>query len=150
MPITVTPTLSSTSGYLTDVRDQIMHLMKFIVMNPGGTSDMWENQLISFRSISSADESDRRNMSAILESRIRNILEQKFSEYTFDVMITDSDYSDNVKNDSRYTLNFSISIKAPGSDTFESAFVVGDINTDKSTNSININFSNSSDTAVLE
>lgn len=150
MPITVTPTLSSTSGYLTDVRDQIMHLMKFIVMNPGGTSDMWENQLISFRSISSADESDRRNMSAILESRIRNILEQKFSEYAFDVMITDSDYSDNVKNDSRYTLNFSISIKAPGSDTFESAFVVGDINTDKSTNSININFSNSSDTAVLE
>lgn len=150
MPITVTPTLSSTSGYLTDVRDQIMHLMKFIVMNPGGTSDMWENQLISFRSISSADESDRRNMSAILESRIRNILEQKFSEYSFDVMITDSDYSDNLPGDSRYSLNFSISIKAPGSDTFESAFVVGDINTDKSTNSININFSNSSDTAVLE
>lgn len=150
MPITVTPTLSSTSGYLTDVRDQIMHLMKFLVMNPGGTSDMWENQLISFRNISSANESDRKNMAAILENRIRNILEQKFSEYTFDVLITDNDYSVNVKDDPRYSLDFSISIKAPGSDTFESAFVVGAINTDKSTNEISINFSNSSDTAVLE
>ena len=41
MAISVTPTLSSTSGYLTDVRDQVMYLLRFLIMNPGGTSDMW-------------------------------------------------------------------------------------------------------------
>lgn len=40
MPITVTPTLSSSSGYLLDVRDQVANLIRFVIMNPGGTSDL--------------------------------------------------------------------------------------------------------------
>lgn len=72
MAISITPTLSSSAGYLTDVRDQVMHFVKFFIMNPGGTSDLWEDRLYSFRYLSSKYDSDRDLFASTLESTVKN------------------------------------------------------------------------------
>ena len=147
MAISVTPTLSSTSGYLTDVRDQVMYLLRFLIMNPGGTSDMWENHMISLRLLSSELEHNKNELCSALEKKILNILENKFADYSFDVLIQPKEYEET--SDSRYTISFSISIKAPGMNDFESAFIIGDISVDKTNNNIDLKFSNSNDTSTL-
>ena len=147
MAISVTPTLSSTSGYLTDVRDQVMYLLKFLIMNPGGTSDMWESHMISLRLLSSELEHNKNELCSALEKKIQNILENKFADYSFDVLIQPKEYEGS--SDTRYTISFSISIKAPDMNEFESAFIIGDISVDKTNNNIDLKFSNSNDTSTL-
>lgn len=147
MAISVTPTLSSTSGYLTDVRDQVMYLLKFLIMNPGGTSDMWEDHMISLRLLSSELEHNKNELCSSLEKKIHNILENKFADYSFDVLIQPKEYDGS--SDTRYTISFSVSIKAPDMNDFESAFIIGDITVDKTNNNIDLKFSNSNDTSTL-
>ena len=48
----VTQVLSSKVGYLTDVTEQIATMVRFIIMNPGWISSLWEKHLISFRKMS--------------------------------------------------------------------------------------------------
>lgn len=148
MGISVTPTLSSASGFLTDVRDQVASLVRFIIMNPGGTSDIWEDQLISFRTLASKYESSRSNLCSQLSSKVEDLLNRKFPDYVFDVNFAAEDYNedDNV----RYTVKFSIIIdSANGVENKRAALVDGDINVDKATNSIDLNFSKSADTNVF-
>lgn len=147
MAISVTPTLSSTSGYLTDVRDQVMYLLKFLIMNPGGTSDMWESHMISLRLLLSELEHNKNELCSALEKKILNILQNKFVDYSFDVLIQPKEYEET--SDTRYTISFSISIKAPDMNDFESAFIIGDISVDKTNNNIDLKFSNSNDTSTL-
>lgn len=148
MGISVTPTLSSASGFLTDVRDQVASLVRFIIMNPGGTSDIWEDQMISFRTLASKYESSRSNLCSQLSSKVEDLLNRKFPDYAFDVNFTTEDYNedDNV----RYTVKFSIIIDSVnGVENKRAALVDGDINVDKTTNSIDLNFSKSADTNVF-
>ena len=148
MGISVTPTLSSASGFLTDVRDQVASLVRFIIMNPGGTSDIWEDQMISFRTLASKYESSRSNLCSQLSSKVEDLLNRKFPDYAFDVNFTAEDYNedDNV----RYTVKFSIIIDSVnGVENKRAALVDGDINVDKTTNSIDLNFSKSADTNVF-
>ena len=148
MGISVTPTLSSASGFLTDVRDQVASLVRFIIMNPGGTSDIWEDQLISFRTLASKYESSRSNLCSQLSSKVEDLLNRKVPDYAFDVNFTAEDYNedDNV----RYTVKFSIIIDSVnGVENKRAALVDGDINVDKATNSIDLNFSKSADTNVF-
>ena len=62
-------------------------------------------------------------------------------------MIQPKEYEET--SDTRYTIGFSISIKAPGMNDFESAFIIGDISVDKTNNNIDLKFSNSNDTSTL-
>lgn len=148
MPISVTPTLSSTSGYLVDVRDQVMHFLKFFIMNPGGTSEIWEGSLLSFRYLSSVHEASRQELCGNIEQLINRYLTSKFTDYMFDCSVNTSDYDE--PDTGRYTVSFRIAIEKPGETTFESAFIIGDIEVDSKTNEIKLNFANSTDTATLE
>lgn len=143
MPVSVTPTLSSVSGYLVDIRDQVSNLLRFMIMNPGGTSDLWEDNLISFRYISSSEESDRSSLCDTLKTTMSNILKRKFTDYTFEVDFYSENYS--AEDDGRYTVVFHITITnidAP-------AIVSGTINVDPKTNSIELKYDKSVDNITI-
>ena len=90
MPITVTPTLSSSSGYLLDVRDQVANLIRFVIMNPGGTSDLWEDYLVSFRTMASKYEHNRNQLCDNLKSSIEKLESEKLK--------TESDVKQTISN----------------------------------------------------
>ena len=143
MPVSVTPTLSSVSGYLVDIRDQVSNLLRFMIMNPGGTSDLWEDNLISFRYISSSEESDRSSLCDTLKTTMSNILKRKLTDYTFEVDFYSENYS--AEDDGRYTVVFHITITnidAP-------AIVSGTINVDPKTNSIELKYDKSVDNITI-
>jgi hypothetical protein len=148
MPISITPTLSSSSGYLVDIRDQVMNLVRFIIMNPGGTSDLWEDDLISFRVLATKNEHDRSGFCGILNNRVTNVLLNKFHDYTFEVDFTSEDYGE--EGSSRYTVTFHILIATKNNEEYRApALVQGDISVDKTTNNISLKYSNTADTAEL-
>lgn len=143
MPVSVTPTLSSVSGYLVDIRDQVSNLLRFMIMNPGGTSDLWEDNLISFRYISSSEESDRSSLCDTLKTTMSNILKRKFTDYTFEVDFYSENYS--AEDDGRYTVLFHISI----TNIDASAIVSGAINVNPKTNSIELKYDKSVDNITI-
>lgn len=146
MPVSITPILSSSEGYLTDVRDQVVVLLRFMIMNPGGTSDLWENDLISFRTISSANESSRDKLTAALSNRLTTILSRKFADYNFDVECSSEDY-DESENTGRYTVGIDILINTSSGQL--AAVINGSIFVDKKTNQISLKFSDSIDNQTL-
>jgi hypothetical protein len=114
-------------------------------MNPGGTSDLWENNLISFRFLSSKYEGDRQIFCNTLKTNVLNILRNKFNDYDFDAEFTAEDYSS--PDDGRYTVVFNISIA--NNDRSESAIVSGTISVDPKTNSINLKYDKSIDNITI-
>lgn len=150
MPTVVTPTLSSTAGYLVDVRDQVMSLVRFVVMNPGRTSDLWDDKLPSFRTISSTYEGDKDYFAKYLAGQFEQILNNKFRDYLFTCDFTTETY-DEKDDDGRYTIHFNIMMdNINGSeDHTGSALISGKISTVKSTNEINLSFERSIDTATI-
>jgi hypothetical protein len=149
MPTSVTPTLSSSSGYLVDIRDQVSNLIRFIVMNPGGTSDLWEGKLISFRYLAARYEKNRDDLCHELQSAVASLLNTKFSDYSFEVDFTHRDYKEGVP-DGRYGVIFKILItNGPSGRMNESALISGDITVNPVTNEINLKYGRSADTAEL-
>lgn len=146
MPISVTPVLSSTEGYLIDIRDQVIHLIRFLVMNPGGTSDIWENDLISFRYLSSKYENSRSSLARAVETAISDVLARKFKDYEFSVTCSTEDYDEN-DADGRYTISIAVMINS--SDGQYSALIDGAIMVDKKTNQITVKFSDTVDNQTL-
>lgn len=150
MPTSVTPTLSSSSGYLIDIRDQVSNLIRFIVMNPGGTSDLWEGKLISFRYLAARFEKNRDDLCNELQAAVARILNTKFSDYSFDISFTHRDYQEGVP-DGRYGVVFKILITdGPRGRMNESALISGDITVNPITNEIYLKYGRSADTAELE
>lgn len=149
MPVSVTPTLSSTSGYLIDVRDQVMSFLRFLIMNPGWTSSLWEDELVSFRKISAAEDADRRSLVNTLSQQVTTILSNKFADYGFDCSFTTEDYDSN-NDDGRYTIKFDIIITSAPNATGEvasPAIVAGRVSVDENTNDISLQWERSEDTA---
>lgn len=150
MPLSVTPSLSSSEGFISDVRDQISNILRFIIMNPGGTSDLWESRLISFRTLSSKYESDRETLASELERRLNDLFARKFAEYRIDVACTTAPYDPTqtmgYDDDGRYTISFNVLIYT-GSTVV--GLVDGSIMVDKPTNNITIVFSDSPDNQTL-
>ncbi len=129
MPITVTPVLSSVVGYVEDIRDQISTLIRFLIMNPGRTSSLWEDQLMSFRTLAAQHEDSRESFAGILEDKIKSTLKRMFRDYNFEVKVEPSDYIEGV-DDGRYTLTFDIFMihyDQHGNQTKEPAFISGKI-----------------------
>lgn len=150
MPLSVTPSLSSSEGFISDVRDQISNILRFIIMNPGGTSDLWESRLISFRTLSSKYESDRETLASELERRLNDLFARKFAEYRIDVACTTAPYDPTqtmgYDDDGRYAISFNVLIYTGNTVV---GLVDGSIMVDKPTNNITIAFSDSPDNQTL-
>lgn len=150
MPLSVTPSLSSSEGFISDVRDQISNILRFIIMNPGGTSDLWESRLISFRTLSSKYENDRETLASELERRLNDLFARKFAEYRIDVACTTAPYDPTqtmgYDDDGRYAISFNVLIYTGNTVV---GLVDGSIMVDKPTNNITIVFSDSPDNQTL-
>lgn len=150
MPLSVTPSLSSSEGFISDVRDQICNILRFIIMNPGGTSDLWESRLISFRTLSSKYEDDRDALAGALENRLDELFNRKFRDYSVDVSCTHHLYDptqiQDINDDGRYVISINVLISKDGK-TY--GIIDGNINVDKATNAITIVFSDSPDNQTL-
>lgn len=147
---TVTPVLSTKAGYVSDVRDQIATLLRFVIMNPGWISSIWDELLISFRTMSSKYEHDRTELSSNLQLRINETLKRMFADYNFDCEFTTEDLDPSKKEgDSQYTIKFSIMMTAPGESIQESALVTGSIEVDEKTNDIVVNYDRNQDTNFM-
>lgn len=150
--ITVTPTLSSTSGYLQDIRDQISNLLRFMIYNPGRTSSLWEKEMISFRTLSAEYQNNRSSLSTMVKNRLTRSLNRMFPDYQFDVSVTTDDYDEKAGDDGRYTLTIGVLINGLDADHPENqtgAVISGRITVDKATNAIYLTFDKSVDTAEL-
>lgn len=151
MPITVTPTLSTKTGYVEDVRDQVATLVRFVIMNPGRTSEIWEDSMLSFRNMSSRDEHLREGFATKLGSRIQSTLESMFTDYGFNCDFTTSDYEEGV-SDGRYTVTFSIMmtpLTSSGSRQEIPALISGSIKVDRKTNEIDLTYDQTLDSYSL-
>jgi hypothetical protein len=147
MPISVTPTLNSTEGYLTDVRDQVVALLRFAIMNPGGTSDIWEQDMISCRTIFSSKEMSRTDLASALERKLTEILTKKFADYTPSVVCETSDY-DADSATGRYIVSFNVMLTSGTTGNTVPGVIDGSITVDTD-NSIHLTFANSPDNKTL-
>ena len=118
-------------------------------MNPGGTSDIWEGRLISFRYLAAKFEKNRDDLCRELQAAVGRVLSTKFSDYSFDIDFTHRDYKEGVP-DGRYGIVFKILITGgPSGSMNESALISGDITVNPITNEINLKYGESADTAEL-
>lgn len=145
----VTPVLSSKVGYLTDVTEQIATVVRFIIMNPGWISSLWEDNLISFRKLSATFEHDRTQFASQLSAATEQLLTTKFRDYRFDCNFKTSDY-DSTNSDGRYTIGFNILIYPPDSITeAKPGLVAGFININPIDNTIELKYDNTVTAATL-
>ena len=137
MPVSVTPVLNASAGYEQDVPSQVASLVRFFIMNPGDTSDLWEDSLVSFRKLVGEYEHDPQALASRSSSVIRKILNNKFKNLDFVCDFTTSDYKDGIK-DGRYRIRFDITYSSGSADL--PALISGIINVNSVTNEINVNF----------
>lgn len=145
MAISITPVLSVSAGYVSDVRDQTMALVRNIIMNPGFTSSLWEDKLVSFRKLSAEFGHNRDELVGRLAARISQVLTAKFTDIDFIVNI----HADDI-NEASYKVVFDITISSIyGEDVTEPALVSGQFIVDSNTYDITIQWNRSADTASL-
>lgn len=145
MAISITPVLSVSAGYVSDVRDQTMALVRNIIMNPGFTSSLWEDKLVSFRKLSAEFGHNRDELVGRLAARISQVLTTKFTDIDFIVNIRSD-----VINEASYKVIFDITISSIyGEDVTEPALVSGQFIVDSNTYDITIQWNRSADTASL-
>ena len=138
----ITPTLSSTVGYVDDIRDQISALIVFIIKNPGSTSSLWEDRMISFREVFVS------KLQAMTDRAIRSM----FPDYTFSLEFKAYDYVEGV-DDGRYTVKFSVFVEGLNPDDITeqvSALVSGNIIADPLTNDVKVKFAHTLDNATIQ
>lgn len=154
MATTVTPVLSSSVGYIDNVTDQVATLLRFMIMNPGWTSSLVEQDLLSFRKVSSAYEGNRGMLADTLQAKFHDRLAYMFPNHEFDLQFTTEDFDTN-DPDGRYTIKFSIMIKErteTGTETIVTttpALISGDVTVDPTTNGINIAYNRNSDAILI-
>lgn len=136
----ITPVLSSSQNYLEDVRDQVMSIVRFAVMNPGHISDYWDNKLISCRMLAAAYEQDREYFVNVLNKRFNDLFGEKFRDCSVTANFTATNY--NAKgDDGRFSVNFDIQINA--NNEVEGGIIRGNISVDPQTYDIKLKFDNS-------
>lgn len=154
---TVTPVLSTKAGYLEDVRDQIITTLRFIIMNPGFTSSLWEEDMVSFKKLAAANEMDRNIMVNRLQTAVSSIFGRMFKDY-----ITTCDFkaesllegTDETTDDGRYKIIFNVFIKRVSASnendtTAEPALLSGHITVDPKTGGLQLRYEHTYDTHTL-
>ncbi len=142
--MTVTPTLSSQTGYTVDVRVLVAQLMRFSVMNPGFISSFHDDMIVSCQKLEAKFGQDRNRLAAELAAQYQKILGRMFPDKEFNCDLSASAYDAN-KDDGRYTISVAIEIISRNAETItrESVLVEGIISIDPNDkNRININFVN--------
>lgn len=114
MPISITPTLSSSGGYLYDIRDQIMHSLATFVYTPENTSEIWES--LSLMSIVADKGHDRLSCASRIHSILQDHFRNKFNDCQVVVNCSTEDY-DPINKDSRYTVKVEVTITNLKDDT---------------------------------
>ena len=147
---TVTPVLSSSVGYLEDVRDQIATMLRFVIMNPGWTSSIWESNMISFRKLSSTYEHDKETLVGQLQMAFGAALNRMFPDYITECDFKAKDINED-QEDGKYAVQFSVFIaqRTDEQSSKEPAFVSGMFTVDTITNDISISYDNTLDNKVL-
>lgn len=155
MPTTITPALSTKIGYIEDVRDQIATLIRFLIMNPGWTSSIWEDDMISFRNMSSRYEGNRDLLCGNLAQKVQASLNRMFKDYTCSCDFTHEDFEKDV-SDGRYTVKFSVFIaktETTGTDgeqyEREPALISGDILVDPKNNDLTLSYDRTPDNFTI-
>lgn len=150
MPITVTPTLSTKTGYVEDIRDQVATLIRFIIMNPGRTSEIWEEDMLSFRTLSARYEGSREQFASRLGTLIENKCGRMFKDYVFTSNFSVEDYEEGT-SDGRYTIMFDLSMMKTGQESATSmpALISGAVTVDTDSNEIFLTYKQSMDTFEL-
>lgn len=137
---TVTPVLSSSTGYVMDVPDQVSNLLRFFIMNPGGTSSLWENDLISFQTLAAKYENDRSELCSNATKALNKVLNRMFPDFRFNINLSARDLDSSKKNlDPRYIISFNIQMSS-STIASQSALRSGTITVNKNTNEIDIKF----------
>ena len=142
----ITPVLSSSQSYLEDVRDQVMSLVRFAVMNPGHISDYWDDSLISCRLIAAEHEHDRDYFVNVLNKRFNNLFSKKFKDCSVTANFTSTTFNDK-GDDGRFSVNFDIQISI--ANTEEGGIIRGSISIDPNTYDIRLKFDNSIDSKSI-
>ena len=146
---TVTPVLSSTIGYLEDVRDQVASLVRWVIMNPGFTSSLWEDDLVSFRKIAAEYEGDSTALIEMLELKFSTIFQRMFKDYSVTPEFR-AELIDPSNPNGKYRVIFHIVITPIEREgTTESALVTGTFTVDPDTYDITLNFTRSMDNGGL-
>ena len=119
------PVLSSDAGNVTDLQEKTATLLRYILLNPGFTSTIFRNEMISFRTLAAQYGHDRDALCTALAGMIKPALQRIVPEYDPLVSFTANDYNDDA-GDPRYVITFDITyidnsgniIPGIGSNTF--------------------------------
>lgn len=146
MPVSITPVLTSTVGYLTDVRDQVMSVLRFALMNPGRISSLWDDDLISCRTTGARYEHSVTQFVAQLQNQFNTLFQRKFT----DIQVQCELSADNLyegKDNGQLAITFDIHINQDGKD--EGGILTGDILVDTDTYDMKLNFTRSQDSNTI-
>lgn len=148
---TVTPVLSTKAGYLEDVRDQIATVLRYIIMNPGRTSSLWEDQLVSFRKLAAQYEDNRDEFVNHLKRRVDAVFTRMFKDIQIDINFSTSNY-DEKSDDGRYTVSFDLFLRSKeigDGAPYEPALITGEITVDEKHNDIRLHYERNEDTNTI-
>ncbi len=132
------PSLHRFSKLITKNRDIAIYLIKNILMNPGGISDYYEKQTVSFRKLAGKYGGNRQSLCDELERVLMVVFSKYFPENKLDISCTHSNVNNTV-NDGRYAIKLTVNIIY--ADIERSVFISPYITVDEKTNEIiNLNF----------
>lgn len=148
MTVSITPVLSSTVSYLTDVRDQIMSVVRFAIMNPGRISSLWEDKLISCRVMAAKYEHDRTKFVNEMTVAFDELFSKKFTDYNIQTNFTAED-TDPTNPNGQFAMNFDITIVSRRTGKTSGGILKGALTIDSTTRDIHIDFSRSQDSSMI-
>ncbi len=146
MPISVTPVLTSTVGYLTDVRDQVMSVLRFALMNPGHISSLWDQELISCRTTGARFEHNAEQFVSSLQNEFNTLFQRKFTDVQVQCELSASNLEEGIDN-GQLAITFDIQINQDG--VVEGGILSGDITVDTDTYDMKLNFTRSQDSNTI-
>lgn len=103
----ITPSLSSSAGYLIDIREQIMHALTTFINTPANTSELWES--LSLSEITATYGNSREGCAIQIHSVLQDYFKNKFKDCSIMVSCSSSDYIQGVP-DGRFTVHIEITI----------------------------------------
>lgn len=109
MSIPCIPTLDPTAKIITNDQDIVAYIIRHIIAQPAGFTDVYTNTVVSFREIEANYGSNKATLCSILESRIQDVLQRYIPAARVSVTHTQPD-----NETSNY--NIEIRVKTPDKD----------------------------------
>jgi hypothetical protein len=91
----VTPILENTSNDLLEEQEAVLwQIVRFALENPGETSELFENELISFRKLQATFGNDREGLAAAFQQAIQIVITQYYPNDSISVSVETEDRSE--------------------------------------------------------